>query len=192
MNLPKIILASQSPRRQQLLGTIGVNFEVIAANCDEIFPDDLALDKVPTFLAKEKATIVSQQMPDALIIAADTVVIIDKKIIGKPIDRKDAVDILKKLSGRKHEVITGIAVTYKGQTFTTSAITEVFFNNLSEHNINHYVDQYKPYDKAGAYAIQEYIGVVGIKEIRGSFYNVMGLPVDRLLDLIQEKFGLVL
>ncbi|MEP6582970.1 MAG: Maf family nucleotide pyrophosphatase [Ginsengibacter sp.] len=185
---PKIILASKSPRRSQLLTWAEIEFEVMAAETDESYPLHLSPIDVAIHIATDKATAVknilqSQNNIDknSTILAADTIVILDNKIIGKPVDRKDAVDTLSMLSGRTHRVVTGICILAKGKTIAFAEETEVEFLELSGSQIEYYIDQYKPYDKAGAYAIQEWIGMIGIKSINGDFYNVMGLPVSRVI-----------
>ncbi len=180
--MDRIILASQSPRRKQLLEWAEIEFEVLVSDADESYPIDLAIQEIPVYLARKKAEVVKARVsPMKLIVAADTVVVLGGLIIGKPANRKEAVDILSRLSGQKHQVITGVVITKGDQQMAFADTTEVWFHELTQQQICFYVDKYKPYDKAGAYAIQEWIGVVGIKAIRGDFYNVMGLPVSRLI-----------
>lgn len=183
--IQKIILASQSPRRKQLLEWAEIPFEVIVQFTDESFPDDMAIEEIPVYIAKNKAEkvkrsldITNRQIP---ILAADTIVVLDKKIIGKPKDRNEAINILTSLSGNKHKVITGVVILSEQDLISFEDTTEVVFHQLAKNEIEFYVDKYEPYDKAGAYAIQEWIGVVGIKSINGDFYNVMGLPVSRVV-----------
>ncbi|MCX6319206.1 MAG: Maf family protein [Bacteroidetes bacterium] len=178
----KIILASQSPRRKQLLEWAEVPFDVIVKETDEHFPPGLSSDDVAIYIARNKALAVQKDTGnEPVILAADTIVVLGDNIIGKPVHREDAVSILLALSGEKHKVVTGVVIR-KGDTEIAFAdITEVEFHDLSVEEIEFYVDKYKPYDKAGAYAIQEWIGVVGIKSIHGDFYNVMGLPVSRVV-----------
>jgi septum formation protein len=179
--MPDIILASQSPRRKQLLEWAEIDFEIMIANTDESFPADLKTVDIPIYIAKQKAEAVKQKAQNKIIIAADTVVVLDGEIIGKPVDRTDAINILTRLSGRQHQVITGVVIGYGEKEISFADVTDVSFHQLSENQITFYVDNYKPYDKAGAYAIQEWIGVTGIKCINGDFYNVMGLPVSRVV-----------
>lgn len=180
--MEKIILASASPRRHQLLQWAEIDFEVIVQETDESYPSDIAVEQVPEYIAKNKALAVQQMNHfDRLILAADTIVVIDDKIIGKPKDRADAIQILQTLSGRSHRVITGVVFLKGDENTSFSDTTIVNFHPLTLDQIEYYVDQYKPYDKAGAYAIQEWIGVVGIASIQGDFYNVMGLPVSRVV-----------
>ena len=177
-----IILASQSPRRKQLLEWAEVPFEVVVKDTDERFPPGLDPAAVAIYIARNKALAVQEQRNDtAVILAADTIVVLGDNIIGKPVHREDAVSILLALSGEKHRVITGVVIRKGEQEIAFADITEVEFHNISVAEIEFYVDKYKPYDKAGAYAIQEWIGVVGIKSINGDFYNVMGLPVSRVV-----------
>ena len=180
-----IILASGSPRRKQLLEWAEVPFEVLAKETAETHPPGLELEDIPVHIARAKAAAVQEEAGAALVIlAADTVVVIDGQIIGKPRDPADAVRILSLLSGREHRVITGVVVIRGDRERSFSETTDVSFHALSQEQIRFYVDKYKPFDKAGAYAIQEWIGVVGIKSIRGDFYNVMGLPVSRVVQLL--------
>jgi septum formation protein len=182
------ILASQSPRRKQLLEWAEVDFEILVQPTDETFPDGLSPAEAAVYIAKGKADAVQNIFKTSYtVIAADTIVVLDEQIIGKPKDREDAIAILSQLSGRTHTVITGVVVANEEKQISFSDATEVEFHPLTQEQILFYVDKYKPYDKAGAYAIQEWIGVVGIKHIRGDFYNVMGLPVSRVVQTL-EKF----
>lgn len=187
----RIILASQSPRRKQLLEWAEIKFEIIVQSTDETYPPHMAVPDVPVHIAREKALAVKQKNEslnhaDNIIIAADTVVVLGNTIIGKPKDREDALDILARLSGNKHQVITGVVIVKGEQEIAFADITDVWFHPLTSEQIAFYVDKYQPYDKAGAYAIQEWIGVVGIKSIQGDFYNVMGLPVSRVVAALEK------
>jgi septum formation protein len=189
----RIILASQSPRRKQLLEWAEIPFEVLVQSTAETYPPDMAVPDVPVHIAREKAIAVKQQHESLqhagnIIIAADTVVVLGNDIIGKPKDREDALDILSRLSGNKHQVITGVVLLKGAQEIAFADITDVWFHPLTSEQIAFYVDKYKPYDKAGAYAIQEWIGVIGIKSIQGDFYNVMGLPVSRVVAELSKFF----
>ena len=187
--MKKIILASSSPRRHQLLSWAEISFEVVVKETDETYPADLPIVSVPEYIARHKALAVQQQgYEDRTILAADTVVVIDDKIIGKPADRGEAIKTLQALSGRQHKVITGVVIMEGERVYSFSDNTYVSFHPLSFDQIEYYVDHYKPYDKAGAYAIQEWIGVVGIASIQGDFYNVMGLPVSKVVQALTE-FG---
>lgn len=177
-----IILASQSPRRKQLLEWAEVPFEIVVADTDEDFPPGLHPEEIAVHIARNKALAVQQQRNNGeIILAADTIVVLNEHIIGKPVHREEAITILMALSGEKHQVITGVVVRQGDKEISFADKTDVQFHDLTEKQIEFYVDKYKPYDKAGAYAIQEWIGVVGIKSISGDFYNVMGLPVSRVV-----------
>ena len=184
--MAEIILASQSPRRKQLLEWAEIDFEIEVANTDETFPDNMQPQEAAVHIANEKAKAVQQKFSDKIIIAADTIVVLDGLIIGKPADRDDAVAILQKLSGSHHKVMTGVVILKGNVSVCFVDITDVEFHTLHHKQIEFYVDKYKPYDKAGGYAIQEWIGVVGIKCINGDFYNVMGLPVSRVVQALHE------
>jgi septum formation protein len=180
--MERIVLASASPRRKQLLEWAEIDFEVIVRDTEESFPAGMDAGEAPVHIALNKAAAVRTAVGvGRVVLAADTVVVLEGEIIGKPKDRADAIGILSRLSGRRHEVITGVAILKGDRQFLFADTTEVWFHELTKEQIEVYVDKYKPYDKAGAYAIQEWIGVVGIKSIRGDFYNVMGLPVSRVV-----------
>ena len=182
----KIILASQSPRRKQLLEWAEIDFEVIVSDADESFDETLSCEAVAITIAQKKAQVIVQMyMPTIPVLAADTIVVCENEIIGKPKDRSDAIRSLKKLSGKTHRVITGVSIITPQKEITFSDTTEVTFHTLTDEQIEFYVDEYKPYDKAGAYAIQEWIGVIGIQSINGDFYNVMGLPVSRVVKSLE-------
>lgn len=177
-----IILASKSPRRKQLLEWAEIDFTVEAKETDETYPDGLPVAEIPVHIARMKALAVRNGLiSDSIIVAADTVVVLDDQIIGKPQDTADAIRILSRLSGRKHLVITGVVMLQGEKEIAFSESTEVNFLSLSRKQIEFYVEKYRPFDKAGAYGIQEWIGVIGIEYIRGDFYNVMGLPVSRVV-----------
>jgi septum formation protein len=185
--MAQYILASQSPRRKQLLEWADVDFEVIVQATDESYPPHLDPREVAEHIAEQKALAVLQSVPDnRIVIAADTIVVLDSEIIGKPKDRNEAISILSRLSGRHHQVITGVVLRSKEREMVFSEVTDVEFYNLLPAQIEYYVDKYRPYDKAGAYAIQEWIGVIGVKCIRGDFYNVVGLPVSRVVQTLKE------
>ena len=189
--LKKIFLASQSPRRKQLLEQAEITFEMISATTDEKYSLEKDVIEVPLFLANEKANKAWEQFneeerKDALVIAADTLVILDSQIIGKPKDEQDAMLILKSLSGKTHFVITGVVLKSEEQTQYIQEKTEVVFRQLSDDQILHYIKKYQPFDKAGAYAIQEWIGVIGIEKINGDYYNVMGLPINKVVLALNE------
>lgn len=185
----EIILASKSPRRQQLLVGMDIDFKVITKDVNEIIPKDLSLKDVAPYLSKIKSEAfdLDHQLPENyLLITADTVVIANNLILGKPKNHDDAIEMLKILSGNTHQVVTGVCLKSKEKTIQFSAISEVTFETLDETEINFYIDQYKPFDKAGAYGIQEWIGYVGIKKVNGSFYNVMGLPTQMLYNALKN------
>ena len=166
-----------------------LKFEILIADVDETNPPGMPGEEVPVFLSRKKADAVSHLVNDAIVIAADTVVLLDHHILGKPTDADHAMQMLRQLSGRMHKVVTGVCMR-KGQKETCFSITtEVFFRPLSDPQIDHYVTRYKPYDKAGAYAIQEWIGVTGIEKINGDYYNVMGLPIGDVIIAFKD-FGL--
>ncbi len=175
-----IILASQSPRRSQLLSQAGIPFRVQAIPVEEDYPADLAALEVAPFLAKKKATAAAilLEKPNQLLLCADSVVILNDTIYGKPTDRADAMRIIRALSGQKHTVVTGVCLKSQDKELVFSGVSDVYFSELTEKEIAHYVDTCEPYDKAGAYAIQEWIGLCKIHRIDGTYHNIMGLPVD--------------
>ena len=158
-----------------------IDFDIVIADVDETNPPGMKGNLVPEYLAKKKAIAIHQRHPDTIIVAADTIVLLDNEILGKPKDITHAEEILKKLSGRKHEVITGVCIQKGERQISFSVITEVYFRALTDTQIRHYVAEYKPFDKAGAYAIQEWIGMIGIEKIVGDYYNVMGLPIGEVV-----------
>jgi len=185
--MQKIILASQSPRRKQLLEWAEVPFDILVKETDETYPAGLAVGDIAIHIARNKALAITQNNSISQpVLAADTIVVLQNRIIGKPKDRTDAIEILTALSGKQHLVITGVVILYAGKEIAFADTTEVRFHELSREQIEFYIDEYKPYDKAGAYAIQEWIGVVGIRSVTGDFYNVMGLPVSRVVQALQS------
>lgn len=182
----RVILGSGSPRRKELLAMLDIDFEVRSAgDVDESYPADLPAEKVPLYLARKKSNaFLSRLRENELVITADTVVICDSNVLGKPADTDEAFRMLKMLSGRKHTVVTGLTVATREIQISDTAITEVEFAPLSDETIREYIDRYRPLDKAGAYGIQEWIGAVAVKGINGSFYNVMGLPLHLLTTLL--------
>ena len=177
-----IILASNSPRRKELLTGLDIPVEVkTLPDIDESFPENLSGLEIPVYIAKAKADAYKQFLEkDNLLITADTIVWLDNKVYGKPVDEADALSMLKTLSGKTHEVITGVCLTTQDKQVVFSAISKVKFAELEDAEIQYYIEKYKPYDKAGSYGVQEWIGYIGVESLEGSFYNVMGLPV-RLL-----------
>ena len=179
----EIILASQSPRRQQLLSDLGLQFTVQLMNVDEEFPPELGMNEVPVYLAELKATaFLSHLKANQLVITADTIVWLDGQVLNKPTDYEDGFRMLRNLSGKKHQVITGVCLLSTQKKISFSASTDVWFTQLSDEEIHYYLETFRPYDKAGAYGIQEWIGYIGIHRIDGSFYNVMGLPIQSLYE----------
>lgn len=183
-NLKKyhIILASNSPRRRELLAGLGIHFEVkVLPDVEEAYPEDLPVLQIAEYIAKEKAAAYQSLMgPDELVITADTVVVVGSEVMGKPADADDARRMLEKLSGRTHQVTTGVCLTTQRVQKSFSVTTDVTFKPLSREEIDYYIENYSPYDKAGAYGIQEWIGYVGVTGLQGSYFNVMGLPVQRI------------
>ena len=183
----KLILASKSPRRQQLMRDLGLDFEVRQADLDEFYPEELGMTAIPVFLAQLKADHLKDSLKDdELLITADTIVWKDDTVLGKPTSREEAIGMLQGLSGHQHQVITGMHLQSTTKKISFHAVTEVWFDELTDEEIIYYIDKYKPYDKAGGYGIQEWIGFVGINKIEGSFYNVMGLPLHKLYQYLKE------
>lgn len=186
-----LILASQSPRRQQLLSGAGLEYELSPRfECEEIFPNDLPASEVAEYLSRLKSEAYPQVLVDGdILLTADTVVVAEERILGKPADKDDAFAMLRMLSGREHEVITGVTLRSTKQTKSFSAHSKVRFRQLSDEEIAYYIETYSPMDKAGSYGIQEWIGYVGIEGIEGSFFNVMGLPIQRVWCELEKFIG---
>lgn len=184
----KIILASKSPRRLQLIKQMGFEVGVRTINVEEVYPKEITYNNIAEYLAQKKAEgfNISNIKEKEILLTADTIVFIDNKPIGKPKDREEAISFLQILSEKEHKVITGCCLKTKYKTSTFSVCTNVFFKKLSQEEIEYYIDKYQPYDKAGAYGIQEWIGSIGIEKIEGCFYNVMGLPTTELFKQIKE------
>lgn len=178
----KIILASNSPRRKELLGGLGVTYEVkTLPNIDESYPEGLDAEEIPLHIARNKADAYRSMMqPNELIVTADTIVWLDGMVLGKPKDEADACRMLRCLSGKTHQVVTGVCLTTLEKQKCFATVTDVTFAELTEEEINYYVSRYRPLDKAGAYGIQEWIGYIGVQNISGSYFNVVGLPIQRL------------
>lgn len=183
-NLKKyhIILASNSPRRRELLAGLDIEYEVkVLPGIDELYPDTLAAEDIPQYISREKAAAYEAALqPDDLVITADTIVWTEGRVLGKPKDEEEAKAMLRQLAGRTHQVITGVTLLTKAMKRTFAVTSEVTFDALTEEEISYYVERYRPLDKAGAYGIQEWIGYVGVSALHGSYFNVMGLPVQRL------------
>ena len=185
----KVILSSNSPRRKELFAGLGIDFDVrVISGIDESYPSDIPLKDVPQYIAKEKAA-AYDIATDELVVTADTVVIVDNEILGKPVDEDEARKMLRKLSGRSHEVITGVCLTTCELQRSFAVTSEVTFKKLSEEEIEYYVRNYHPLDKAGAYGIQEWIGYIGVTSLYGSYFNVMGMPVQRIYEELRNTFG---
>ena len=178
----RVVLASNSPRRKELLGGLGIDFEVrTLQDIDESYPSSLKGEEIPMYISGKKAEAYKQSMADdEMIITADTIVYDNGQVLGKPKDREEAIQMLRELSGHAHEVITGVSIVTKEKTSQFASTSKVSFAELTDEEIAYYVDHYKPFDKAGAYGIQEWIGYVAVTRIEGSYFNVMGLPIQRL------------
>ena len=187
----KLILASNSPRRKELLAGLDIDFEVnVLQGIDESYPDDLPADDVALYISKAKAAAYRNIISDdQLVITADTVVVLHDRVLGKPANREEAMDMLRALGGQTHRVVTGVCLTALHEQRSFSVTSEVTFKVLTEAEIEYYVDVYQPYDKAGAYGIQEWIGYVGVTGLSGSYFNVMGLPVQRIYQELVDLCG---
>lgn len=182
----KIILFSKSPRRQELLKLMGYDFEVITKEVDESYPEELLPEQVAQYISEKKAHAFDNEIDKEFLITADTIVAINGEILGKPSDAADAFRMLKLLSGKVHQVYTGVSILHQHKLLSFTDKTDVEIKELSDDEINHYINQYKPYDKAGAYGIQEWFGLVAVKAIRGSYSNVMGLPTEKLYQHLKK------
>ena len=184
----RIVLASNSPRRKELLAGLGLPFEVrVMQNIDESYPDDLPVSEVALYIAGKKADAYRAILADnELVITADTVVVVGEEILGKPVDEVDAERMLRLISGRTHQVTTGVCMLTSESERRFAVTTDVTFKQLSDDEIRYYITKYKPFDKAGAYGIQEWIGYIGVTGLHGSYYNVMGLPVQRIYETLQQ------
>ena len=190
----KLLLASQSPRRKQLLEWAELCFDIKVSNANEDYEENMPITEVPVFIATNKGkavwqTLNEQEQLQTILLACDTVVVHNNTILGKPNSLEAAIDMLSQLSNSKHQVISGVYLQTIDKTISFYDITEVYFDLLNQQQIEHYVANYKPYDKAGSYAIQEWIGVIGIKRIEGDFYNVMGLPISKVLQALKTHFN---
>jgi septum formation protein len=181
-----LILGSASPRRKEIMLNAGFDFDVITKPTDEFFPKALQAEQVPTFLAEQKLVEFGEYYEDKIVLCADTVVILNQEILNKPYDKKDAKEMLQKLSGQNHKVVTGVALKYENNITTFSDTCIVTFGKLSDNEIDYYIEACKPMDKAGAYGIQDFIGMIGVKSIVGSFYTVMGLPIHLVYEHLKK------
>lgn len=185
----KLVLGSKSPRRQALIQELGFPVEIRTKEVEEIYPDYLSAHEVPEYLSKLKAEPLRNSLTgDELLVTSDTIVLFDGRVVGKPSDANAAKEMLSKLSGNTHTVITGVSLTSNEKQVTFSSKTTVFFDELSSEEIKHYVDKFQPLDKAGSYGIQEWIGYIGVKKIEGCYYNVMGLPLHDLYKNVKSNF----
>ena len=176
-----LVLGSKSPRRQALIGELGFPVEIRTEEVEEIYPEDLPPEKVPDYLAKLKAqALIPSLRENEILVTSDTIVLLDGHVVGKPKSRDESIDMLKSLSGRSHTVITGVHLASSDKTEQFSSVTEVHFSEISDDDVLHYVDTHKPFDKAGSYGIQEWLGYIGVSKIEGCYYNVMGLPLHDL------------
>lgn len=182
-----LILGSQSPRRRELLAGLDWPFEAVTIDADESFPNNLQGGDIPLYISRAKAHAYKKRLePDDILITSDTIVWLDGQMLGKPSNEEDAKYMLRCLSGKTHQVYTGVCVLADGQEYTLVDCTDVTFRSLSEEEIDYYVQKYKPLDKAGAYGVQEWIGYVGVTSMRGSYFNVMGFPIERVYLLLKQ------
>lgn len=183
----KLLLASQSPRRKELLSSLGFEFEVVKIDCEEIISGSITIENAAAYLAELKADAFRSLEADEVLLTADTVVAIDQQILGKPKDEADAYTMLKNLSGRTHQVYTGITIKTVDKTITETDVADVTFDEISDEEIQYYIQNYKPFDKAGSYGIQEWLGMAKIKSLTGSFYTIMGLPTHLVYKILKES-----
>ncbi|WP_109830720.1 Maf family nucleotide pyrophosphatase [Reichenbachiella versicolor] len=189
--MKELILASNSPRRQELMREAGFAFTVRTLDVDESFDDSIPVLEVAEYIAKKKNKAYRKELKDEIILTSDTVVIVEDEILGKPVDEKDAFRMLNSMIGGDHLVISAVCISSVDKEVSFSDIVKVTMNELSEEEIRFYIDKYKPYDKAGAYGVQEWIGMVAINEIKGSYYTVMGLPIHKVYRSLKEDFNIL-
>lgn len=182
----KLLLASQSPRRKELLSSLGFDFEVVKIDCEEILPENIGIEEAAAYLSELKANAFRNLVDDEVLLTSDTVVAIDNQILGKPKDKADAKKMLQQLSGKTHQVYTGITIKTLDKTITETDVADVEFDDISDEEIEYYVQNYKPFDKAGSYGIQEWLGMAKIKKLSGSFYTIMGLPTHLVYKILKE------
>ncbi|SHL94582.1 Maf family protein [Chryseobacterium polytrichastri] len=182
----KLLLASQSPRRKELLSSLGFDFEVVKIDCEEILPENIEIGEAAAYLSELKANAFRNLISDEVLLTSDTVVAIDNQILGKPKDEADAKRMLQQLSGTTHQVYTGITIKTLDKTITETDVADVELDDISDEEIEYYVQNYKPFDKAGSYGIQEWLGMAKIKKLSGSFYTIMGLPTHLVYKILKE------
>ena len=182
----KILLASNSPRRRELLTNLGYDFEVVSIDCDEVYPENIAVENIAEFLSNLKSNSFRNLENDEVLITADTIVAIENEVLGKPKDEVHAQEMLRKLSGKTHQVFTGITIRNKEKSISKTDIAHVEIDELSDDEINFYIKNYKPFDKAGSYGVQEWFGMAKIKKIEGSFYTIMGLPTHLVYSILKD------
>lgn len=185
-----LILGSKSPRRQTLLSELGFPVQIRIYEIEEIYPEFLKPEKVPEYLAKLKSQpLLPTLAENEVLVTADTVVLLDEEVLGKPKNRDESIEMLNRLSGKMHTVVTGVCLSSNKKQHCFSAQTNVYFSELNREDIEHYVDQFSPFDKAGSYGIQEWIGYIGVEKIHGCYYNVMGLPLHDLYRALKTEFS---
>ncbi|HEX7871116.1 MAG TPA: Maf family nucleotide pyrophosphatase [Chryseobacterium sp.] len=182
----KILLASQSPRRKELLSNLGFEFEVVKIDCEEILPENIKIGEAAAYLSELKANAFQNLQEGQILLTADTVVANENQFLGKPKDENEAKEMLQSLSGKTHQVYTGITIKTLDKTLTETDVADVEFDEISEEEIDFYIKNYKPFDKAGSYGIQEWLGMSKIKKINGSFYTIMGLPTHLVYKILKE------
>ncbi|AZA81363.1 septum formation protein Maf [Chryseobacterium lactis] len=182
----KLLLASQSPRRKELLSSLGFAFKVVKIDCEEIIPEHLKIEEAAAYLSELKADAFRNLVDDEVLLTADTVVAIDNQILGKPKDKEDAQNMLRRLSGKTHQVYTGITIKTADKIYTETDVADVTFDEITDEEIEYYIQNYKPFDKAGSYGIQEWLGMAKIKTMTGSFYTIMGLPTHLVYKILKE------
>ena len=183
----KLLLASQSPRRKELLSSLGFEFEVVKIDCEEIIPENIKIEDAAAYLSDLKASAFRNLEAGEVLLTADTVVAIDNQILGKPKDEQDAFAMLQSLSARTHQVYTGITIKTANKSFTETDVADVTLDKLSEEEINYYIQNYKPFDKAGSYGVQEWLGMAKITSLTGSYYTIMGLPTHLVYKILKES-----
>lgn len=182
----KLLLASQSPRRKELLSNLGFEFKVVKIDCEEIVPENIKVGEAAAYLSELKANAFRKLEPEEVLLTSDTVVAIENQFLGKPKDESEAKNMLKMLSGKTHQVYTAITVKTLDKTITETDVADVELNEITDNEINYYIQNYKPFDKAGSYGIQEWLGMAKIKKINGSFYTIMGLPTHLVYKILKE------